>query len=402
MKNIIVALFALLSAGAMADSPFPTGCVEHAFYKSQYGTTNSLVGQPCDTVWTAPYSYIPGNPPWSNSEIVSLYEGESITMVFDHDVVDDPRNPFGVDLIVFGADMPIVAQTPDEYGGVSDVINPADAYLRLSQRTPNRCSVEVSCDGEHWYMMDKKVGGYDTPPICAKLLCDPYEFETEQWYEWDGQWYSYAVKGTNFWNGAADFTKPVDPTAFAGFSRSYDILSLKEIAEIYNGSAGGMGYNLSELPDNEFFPLNEDGWHYIKYVRLTPYWDKFDLTYTTEDSQTDRMPYVTASIDDFDEQIAKFHCNIAGISDAAPVNFAFESAKFDGEYLTFECTIPLTASPYTGIVVNLIELNGTVIARLEHEVLECKATYDRMIKVKARSKYPEGKVGFFNLGLHYN
>ena len=43
----------------------------------------------------------PFQPAYMNTEIVSLGEGAELVLAFDHDVRNDPGNPFGIDLIVF-------------------------------------------------------------------------------------------------------------------------------------------------------------------------------------------------------------------------------------------------------------------------------------------------------------
>ena len=50
----------------------------------------------------SPMCVTPFSPAYRPNEIVSLGVGGELVLRFDHDVLDDPRNPFGIDLIVFG------------------------------------------------------------------------------------------------------------------------------------------------------------------------------------------------------------------------------------------------------------------------------------------------------------
>ena len=49
-----------------------------------------------------PVPVVPVFPAWRTDQVVTVGTGGHLTLAFDHKVVDDPLNAFGVDLIIFG------------------------------------------------------------------------------------------------------------------------------------------------------------------------------------------------------------------------------------------------------------------------------------------------------------
>ncbi len=95
------------SSSASADSPFASAVISYvAGTGAATGFTNaaSTLGSPerFSGEGLIPGAVTPFQPAFRPDEIVSLGVGGSLVVTFDHDVTDDPRNPFGIDLIVFG------------------------------------------------------------------------------------------------------------------------------------------------------------------------------------------------------------------------------------------------------------------------------------------------------------
>lgn len=159
----------------------------------------------------------PLNGAFRSNEVVSVGRGGSLTVAFDEPVTDDPRNPFGIDLLVFGnafffdADFPNgVAGTYANEGGI----------------------VEVSEDGINFSVV---------PNVEAEGL-----FPTLGYLDLDS---AFATSPGLL---PSDFTKPVDP--------SFDPAGLPfdQIVAGYNGSGGGAGVDLASV-----------GLSQISFVRIT-------------------------------------------------------------------------------------------------------------------------------------
>jgi hypothetical protein len=152
------------------------------------------------------------NGAWRPDEVVSIGAGGRIVLRFAAPVTDDPDNPYGIDLLVFGNAFFADGAPPD--GIVSD---PATIFIECG-------SVEVSHGGESW----TPVTG-----LCADAL-----FPTEGWLDLD---WPYEVEPGGV---PSSFTKPVDPSlALADF----DGLAYAEALELYRGSGGGLGIDLGAL-----------------------------------------------------------------------------------------------------------------------------------------------------------
>jgi len=151
----------------------------------------------------------PFNPAFGTDELVSIGEGGSLTLAFDQPIVDDPANPFGVDLIVFGNAGFADGSFPD--GVVTD---PALAFGL------DEAQIEVSADGVGFVSLGSFTEGF--APTMGWLDSGPYD----------------AAAGSV----PTDFTKPVDPSlTLCNFAN----LDLAQIRAIYAGSGGGTGIDIA-------------------------------------------------------------------------------------------------------------------------------------------------------------
>ena len=99
LAGCAVAAAAIMSAGARAESPFATAVLEYAPAPGQF-VNNPAFDDPVRALG-APVGAGTVSP--DNTSSVSLGGfGGSLTLAFDHLVTDDPRNPLGLDFIVFG------------------------------------------------------------------------------------------------------------------------------------------------------------------------------------------------------------------------------------------------------------------------------------------------------------
>lgn len=209
----IVVLLAALPSLARAQSPYASSVITYSPGSSPAGgftIAASALGEP--TRFTGgpffPQAVTPFQPAFMTSELVSIGAGGELVVAFDHDVTDDPRNPFGVDLIVFGNAFFGDAAYP--------MGTPSGLFAEGGQ-------ISVSHDGVSWVA----VPGTDADgfaPTCGWLDASPYA----------------TVPGLE----PADFTRPIDPSISAASMIGQDWATVRAM---YDGSGGGAGIDLAPL-----------------------------------------------------------------------------------------------------------------------------------------------------------
>jgi hypothetical protein len=210
-------------AESALDSPFASTVIAYtAGSGAAAGFTNPSVALGSPERFTGegflPQCVTPFQPAFRPNEVVSVGLGGSLVVAFDHDVIDDPRNPFGIDLLVFGN-----AFFTDLGGGAGVVGGLASEGGRIS----------VSSDGVTWFqVVDVAADGLF--PTVGYVDAAPYA----------------TVPGKI----ASDFLRPVNPTLTVG-----DLVGLDHAAllEVYDGSGGGAGVDIGAL-----------GLQSIRYVRV--------------------------------------------------------------------------------------------------------------------------------------
>lgn len=227
-----------------------------------YGDPANALGGPARTVpgWgeIPPTTVNPVSPAWGPGRLVTLASadgdaGGSITVEFDHGVLDDPRNPFGLDFIVFGNAMHALGGGA-YFDGVSD---PAGLVVDTDTIVAERGLVEVSADGETWFAFADGPWADDFAPTFA-YRCDPEHPDAS------------LFEGNLWWGAPADATRPVDPAAGPG---DFKGRTLADYARLYDGSAGGTGFDISGFD----LPRDGLGRKYVRFVRITSL-DPFDTT----------------------------------------------------------------------------------------------------------------------------
>jgi len=150
----------------------------------------------------------PFSPAWGTDELVSLGLGGFIVLAFDEPVRDDPDNPWGIDLLLFGNSGLVDGAYP---AGLCTGIFGADGGI-----------VEVSDDGETWVLLDTEA---DSPwATIGWQDAGPYD----------------ATPG----NAPTDVVLPVNPTIAWGTVIGLDHAS---IIDLYAGSAGGTAIDLADV-----------------------------------------------------------------------------------------------------------------------------------------------------------
>ena len=170
----------------------------------------------------------PFNVTPSGSDVITeIKDGGQITVKLGRKIYDDPHNPYGIDLIIYGNSFFSVSGTA---GAVSDL---TDLNVAALGSSPNghTAVVSVSPDGTHWYTFNTVTNF----PANA--------------YRWDDANDSWTDEPMNP-------TKPLNPYISTNIFAGQTVASgLDQFA----GAAGGTG-----------FALRGSGLPWIQYVRITP------------------------------------------------------------------------------------------------------------------------------------
>ena len=239
---------AVLRTPTAAESPYGWRVVNSnvSTDDDKYDDVENVLGRPTAYMvgqWGGPVS--PYNPAWKEGELLTLQgEDDFVVIEFDHDVVDDPDNPFGLDFIVFGNAFGV--GTTDAY--YSQDMGPAGISFTGSG-TPEEALVEVSQDGQTWYAFNDGPHGDDFAPTLGFVYDDVTPDTT-------------LYSGNRWWGKMADACYPVDPSLSWA---SLQGLTVAEVAKRYNGSAGGTGFDIGNLN----LPVNAQGRKWFRYVRIS-------------------------------------------------------------------------------------------------------------------------------------
>ena len=210
-----------------------------------FNNPNSALGRPTlETTgdgWYIPVDenvpVVPVCPPFRAFELVTIGNGGHLIVKFNHPVADDDNNPYGIDFIIYGDAYQIIGGGQGWTNG-----NPEETTVSGSVNAEPGI-VAVSQDGSDWYYFSSGPYADDFAPTAS--------------YEWD--------EVNDVWADELDPTRPVDPNLIAA---DLNGKTVAEVIEIYNGSAGGTGFDIAVL-----------GLDWIQYVRIE---DNPDSNATTE------------------------------------------------------------------------------------------------------------------------
>ena len=224
-----------------------------------YGDPANALGAPARTVpgWgnIPPTTVNPASPAWGPGRLVKLETagkedvGGSVTVEFDHSVADDPRNPFGLDFIVFGNALHGLGGSA-YFDGVSD---PATVAFGTGEVGAERGLVEVSANGTEWFAFANGPYADDFAPTMSHRY-DPAHP--------DSSLFGDSAYTNKWWGAPADATRPVDPALSAA---EFKGRTLADYARLYDGSAGGTGFDISGFD----LPRDALGRKYVRFVRIT-------------------------------------------------------------------------------------------------------------------------------------
>jgi hypothetical protein len=235
MKRLTIAIALLAAclgaAAARAADPWADDMVR---YTPGTGISNDFVsGTPFNDPFTAlgaptritspdsfPSAVTPLSAPFRSTEVVTVGGGGQLVVKFDEPVMDDPLNPFGIDLLVFGnAFFQGTFGFPFNPAGTATGVEAEGGLIEVSADDSTYVAVTGAADG-----LFPTNGFVDVP--------DPY--------------------GGAVGVVPTDFMRPVDPT-FNPIGKTF-----AEIIAGYNGSGGGLGIDLAST-----------GLASISFVRIT-------------------------------------------------------------------------------------------------------------------------------------
>lgn len=212
MKHVLSAVAcALVVPHAHAGNPFASSWVTFDPGSNPdvgYTDPASALGRPSRfTGDNAPFLYPSAvtafNGAFNIDQVLSIGAGGHIVLAFDVPVRNNPDNPFGVDLLVFGNSSFIDADYPN--GLVGGIFSEGGV-------------VELSEDGLSWTTATGVVADGSTPTVGYSDLVDPFALD----------------------HGSipSNFRLPVDPAIdFSGMSNA-------QVLAAYNGSGGGTGVDI--------------------------------------------------------------------------------------------------------------------------------------------------------------
>ncbi len=205
------ALAGLLLAAARVQAQFATSVVAYdsgTGFAAGFTNASAALGAPAAGASVTPFA-----PPFSKTQIVSLGTNGSLTLQFNPPIIRNPSNPFGVDFQIFGNSFFGITNGNFSGGGITSGA--------LGGNNTGQTRVEISGDGTNWFVLN---------PALAPIVDSAFPTD-----------------------GSGDPLVPVNPALttndFAG-------LDLSGIHALYNGSAGGSGYQLAWAQDTNGNPAN--------------------------------------------------------------------------------------------------------------------------------------------------
>ena len=247
-----------------------------------YNSPATAIGEPTrltgEGSWPGVVS--PFNPPWLAEEIVSIGSSGSLVVAFDEPVVNDPANPWGVDLIVFGNTGCIDNSYPD---GIVGGLFSDDGGV-----------IEVSADGKQWVAITATLAD-GLWPTRGYIDSQPYD----------------SVGGIQ----PSDFTMPVDPRLTLS-----DVMGLNndEFMEYYRTSGGGTPIDLAETGLDE-----------ISFVRISV--SSTSKLSVEIDGMSDVNPQIIGDVDV--NGVVNVNDLLLLISSFGPLEIGGPLADFNGDFV---------------------------------------------------------------------
>jgi PEP-CTERM motif len=183
-------------------------------FASNFTNSNATLGAPASGGSVSPFA-----PPFSNNQIVSIGAGGSLTLHLNTPVANSPGNAFGIDFLIFGNSFFAITSG----SGANAITSGAIFTSSVSTR------VEVSADGSSWFTLDPSLA-----PTVSTL------FPTD---------------------GIGNPQLAVNPSLGSG---DFNGKNLAGIRNLYNGSAGGTGFDLAWAQDGSGNSVNLESANFLR------------------------------------------------------------------------------------------------------------------------------------------
>jgi hypothetical protein len=221
MKIRSLAMASLFALSVLpASAQFATSVVDYnpgTGFAAGFTNPAAALGAPSSSASVTPFA-----PPFSKSQIVSIGTNGWLTLEFNPPIINDPSNPFGLDFLVFGNSFFGITNGNFSGGGITSGA--------IGGNNTGSTMVEVSADGVNWYTLN---------PALAPTF--------------DGLFPT---------DGRGNPRLPVNP---ALTTNDFGGLGLSGIRALYNGSAGGTGFDVSWAQDTNGYAVDLP---IVRYVRL--------------------------------------------------------------------------------------------------------------------------------------
>ncbi len=217
-NTLALALASLFLVPSVTRAQFASAVVSYDHgtgFAANFTNANAALGAPASGGSVTPYA-----PPFSTSQLVSIGAGGWLTLQLGTPIVNDPTHPYGIDFLIFGNSFFVTTNGSGSSAKTSGAIFTSSVSTR----------VEVSADAATWFMLEPSLA-----PTVGTL------FPTD---------------------GPGNPLMPVNPALtgsdFAG-------LNLNGIRSLYNGSAGGGGFDLGWARDGNGNAVSLES---VGYVRI--------------------------------------------------------------------------------------------------------------------------------------
>lgn len=197
---------------------------------------------------TDPVTVVPVYAPLRMYELVSIGEGGHLILGFDHAVLNDPRNPCGVDFIIYGNSFQVIDGSNTWLNGdpTATYVNTATVFAE-----PGTVSVAQYHDPTHpeltvWYTFDSPGADMFAPTLGR--IYDPDNAPS-------------GLPNNGWWGSPTNPLIPFNPALTAA---SLSGLSVADYAYKYGYCAGGTGFDLDDALSPELVP----GLAWFRYVRI--------------------------------------------------------------------------------------------------------------------------------------
>jgi hypothetical protein len=202
---------------------------------------------------------VPVYPAWQPEEVVCIGFRGHLTLRLGRRVYDEPDNPFGKDLIVFGNSFQNLSGF--EYWLSGD---PSLVLTKNKACTREPAAVSVSQDGENWFTFTMDETYRVNPDFADANFPGRYGFLGDFFADGFAPTLGrvYKPNSSGWWGEPTDPTLPLDPAVLETDLRN---TTLAQIALRYGKSAGGTALDISwfDLPTDP-----QTGRKWIQYIRF--------------------------------------------------------------------------------------------------------------------------------------